>query len=261
MAEPMTDDHLAKIEARANAAENGWSVVADTDDPYRYEIHGDGPTRVAVFGGDPDDSTASYPTEENARFAAHARSDVPELLAEVKRLAGELDEARAAACALTLAAHANGYDDSDVTQVLYAHSTHRFVGLPPWLACLPESPGDPGMDIELRAPKRNLAAEALNGFLGHYQGALDDVLVRRVFSAKGSFALTLGTLRRLRDRADAAEAELAKYVGWEPTVKEEYEHACAVAARAEAALGEYLVGSQEDVPGFIASLKIALEMN
>jgi hypothetical protein len=92
MAEPMTVERLAEIEARANAAENGWSIVADTDDPYRYEIHGDGPTRVAVFGGDPDDSMASYPTEENARFAAHARSDVPVLLAEVKRLNERLAE-------------------------------------------------------------------------------------------------------------------------------------------------------------------------
>lgn len=92
MPQPMTADQLAQIEARVNAAENGWHLVADADDPYRYEIHGDGPTRVAVFGGDPDDSAASYPTEENARFAAHARSDVPALLAEVKRLNERLAE-------------------------------------------------------------------------------------------------------------------------------------------------------------------------
>lgn len=142
MSSPLTDDDLAKIEARANAAENGWSVVPDADDPYRYEIHGDGPTRVAVFGGDPDDSTASYPTEENTLFAAHARSDVPMLVHEVRRL----------------------------------------------------------------------------------------------------------------------NAELAKYVGWEPTVKDEYEHACAVAERAEAVVKAFEVGPRLEVNQFVADLKDALEM-
>ena len=83
---PLTEDYLAQVEARTNAAENGWHLVEDPEDPYRFEIHGDGPTRVAVFGGDPDDASASYPTEENARFAVHARRDVPALLAEVRRL-------------------------------------------------------------------------------------------------------------------------------------------------------------------------------
>lgn len=143
MTEPMTAEHLAKIEGRANAAENGWSVVADPDDPYRYEIHGDGPTRVAVFGGDPDDSTASYPTEENALFAAHARCDVPVLVHEVRRL----------------------------------------------------------------------------------------------------------------------NAELAKYVGWEPTVREEYEHACAVAERAEAVVKRFEAGDfRPEVDPFLGALKYALEM-
>lgn len=90
MSNPLTDVQLDEIEARFNAAEDGWHLVPDGDDPYRYEIHGDGPTRVAVFGGDPDDSMASYPTEENARFAVHARGDVPVLVGEVRRLQAEL---------------------------------------------------------------------------------------------------------------------------------------------------------------------------
>jgi hypothetical protein len=103
---------------------------------------------------------------------------------------------------------------------------------------------------------------ALNGFLGHYQGALDDVLVQRVASTKGTYALTLGVLRRLRDRADAAEAELAKYVGWEPTVKEEHDHACAVAERAEAVVKRFEAGDfRGEADPFLAALKYALEMS
>jgi hypothetical protein len=82
---PLTDQQLDDIEARTTAAEDGWHVVIDTD-TYRHEIHGDGPTHVAVFGGNPDDGFASYPVEANAEFAAHARADVPALLAEVRRL-------------------------------------------------------------------------------------------------------------------------------------------------------------------------------
>ncbi|MFJ2000295.1 hypothetical protein [Streptomyces chartreusis] len=81
---------LDAIEARANAAEDGWTVLISEADPHRFEIHGDGPTHVAVFGGNPDDAFASYPVRENAVFAAHAREDVPALLAEVRRLRDEL---------------------------------------------------------------------------------------------------------------------------------------------------------------------------
>lgn len=86
---------LDTIEARTNAAEGGWHVVPDDADPYRFEIHGDGPTHIAVFGGNPDDGFASYPVRENAEFAAHARTDVEQLVAEVRRLRAELVDARA----------------------------------------------------------------------------------------------------------------------------------------------------------------------
>jgi hypothetical protein len=73
---PLSEQQLAEIAARVEAAEGGWHVVPDEAEPYRFEIHGDGPTIVAVFGGD------SYPVRENAEFAAHARQDVPALLAD-----------------------------------------------------------------------------------------------------------------------------------------------------------------------------------
>jgi hypothetical protein len=86
---PLTVQRLDEIAARVNAAEDGWHVVIDEANPHRHEIHGDGPTHVAVFGGEWDDAFASYPVEANAAFAAHARADVPALLAEVARLKGQ----------------------------------------------------------------------------------------------------------------------------------------------------------------------------
>lgn len=82
-ADPLSLERLAEIAARVSAAEGGWHVVPDEAEPHCFEIHGDGPTVVAVFGGD------SYPVRENAEFAAHARQDVPVLLAEVERLLSE----------------------------------------------------------------------------------------------------------------------------------------------------------------------------
>jgi hypothetical protein len=89
---PLSEQQLAEIAVRVAAAEGGWHVVSDEIDPHRFEIHGDGPTHVAVFGGNSDDGFASYPVRENAEFAAHAREDVPALLAEVGRLRARVDE-------------------------------------------------------------------------------------------------------------------------------------------------------------------------
>jgi hypothetical protein len=72
----------------------------------------------------------------------------------------------------------------------------------------------------------------------------------------------LAEVKRLNER-------LAEYVGWEPTVKEEYEHACAVAERAEEAVREFKRGHEgswtgpdqnEAVTAFVAALENALEM-
>lgn len=90
MTDRLTPEREAEIRARLTAAEDGWHVVPDENDPHRFEIHGDGPTHVAVFGGDPDDGFASYPVHANAEFAAHAREDVPVLLTELDRTRAEL---------------------------------------------------------------------------------------------------------------------------------------------------------------------------
>lgn len=73
----MTDEQLAEIEARANAATPGPWVQSQRDTWMVYR-DGGGTPEVDVGGG--------YDTKENANFIAHARSDVPALVAEVRRL-------------------------------------------------------------------------------------------------------------------------------------------------------------------------------
>jgi nicotinamide mononucleotide adenylyltransferase len=73
--QPLTADQLATIQARADAATDGpWQantrigvVTNQADDP------------LAVFGGSAQDRA-------DAEFTAHAREDVPALLAEIQRL-------------------------------------------------------------------------------------------------------------------------------------------------------------------------------
>lgn len=76
-------------------------------------------------------------------------------------------------------------------------------------------------------------------------------------------------VRDVLEENERLTAELAKYVGWEPTVREEYQHACAVAERAEEAVRafkrdheHYLThpGNDETVTAFVVALENALEM-
>ena len=84
----MTEDELATIEARANASqpEPWWVVTVGKD-------HDDGPSHIimseyvsiteAFAGGE-------IPQAVDAEFMAKARTDVPALVAEVRRLTAEL---------------------------------------------------------------------------------------------------------------------------------------------------------------------------
>lgn len=99
----MTDEQLREIEERANAATPGaWVVVAkgnsrtvmadrhvSKDLGYRW--------KVAVFAGDPKSGDR---TDANGEFIAHAREDIPALIAEIR----ELQQAN-----LRLSIAANGY--------------------------------------------------------------------------------------------------------------------------------------------------------
>lgn len=89
----MPDLDLDAIEARAQAATPGpWHVAAPPWNPAEpYVITGNedlssGTVVVDMFGvgGDPDDPKVNR--EANLAFIAHARADVPALLADVKRL-------------------------------------------------------------------------------------------------------------------------------------------------------------------------------
>lgn len=55
--------------------------------------------------------------------------------------------------------------------------------------------------------------------------------------------------------------ELTKYVGWEPTVKEEYEHACGQLATVSKVVEQFAAGDQLAVNQFVADLKNALELS
>jgi hypothetical protein len=119
----MTDAELAAIESRANAAMPGPWYARDADDDHcaRAQFVGTRRTRVRVKRGErgagmelaaglpgqePPDTVVAitflqYPGlaecnqhDENTEFIAHAREDVPRLVAEIRRLRAELENAR-----------------------------------------------------------------------------------------------------------------------------------------------------------------------
>jgi hypothetical protein len=85
----MTPERLAEIEARTEAATPGpWfadSHVVDFGRPYRSDVY----VPFAVVHAHADHRTRQQ--EINAAFIAHARADVPDLVAEVHRLRAVLD--------------------------------------------------------------------------------------------------------------------------------------------------------------------------
>lgn len=98
-----------------------------------------------------------------------------------------------------------------------------------------------------------MAGERLAEISRQYEG-LSEGAYSRNHAATHATEL-LAEVKRLNGR-------LAEYVGWEPTVKEEYEHACAVAERAEAVVKRFVAGDfRGEVDPFLAALKYALEMN
>lgn len=75
-------DRLGEIEARANAATEGpWAVRGDED--YGYEVHGQ--REASSIPGVWRPTEVCSPGEErNAEFIAHARADVPALVAALR---------------------------------------------------------------------------------------------------------------------------------------------------------------------------------
>lgn len=82
----MAKINLAEIEARTEKATEGpWRVrVSDAENNERYVV-GSGGTFIFVDGHYHDESWCEI-SEADAEFIAHAREDVPALIAEVKKL-------------------------------------------------------------------------------------------------------------------------------------------------------------------------------
>lgn len=93
MSEPMSDERLEQIQARAAAATPGpWEAWDTGDPPTEDEARAwivTGSLHLAtLYAGDP---------SANATFAAHAREDIPALLNEIDRLHEEVRGQRAVA--------------------------------------------------------------------------------------------------------------------------------------------------------------------
>lgn len=85
----MDSQRLAEIEARCEAATEGpWEVAWKTD--FIWQLDGDGDR----FGPIAEAHYAEGNHDNNAAFIAHARDDVPDLLAEVRRLTAENEAMR-----------------------------------------------------------------------------------------------------------------------------------------------------------------------
>jgi hypothetical protein len=89
----MTPERLEQIEKRCNAATAGpWSVARYTN-YLGYSIFADPPTGCIAERWYDNEQQAPYKEQigGNAQFIAHARTDIPDLLSEIKRLRGELN--------------------------------------------------------------------------------------------------------------------------------------------------------------------------
>lgn len=88
----MNEINLQAIEARAKSAQAGPWLVCSAEDaadglPVAFFGRGAGPKDVAVRSDGPPSGTA----DDDAAFVAHAREDVPALVAEVRRLRRALE--------------------------------------------------------------------------------------------------------------------------------------------------------------------------
>lgn len=90
---PMSDQDLVEIETRATAATMGpWHTALRLGTYRKMELRAIfGPNGTTLVPG-----TRPYATLQtaDAEFVAHARTDVPRLLAEVRRLRAELAEGK-----------------------------------------------------------------------------------------------------------------------------------------------------------------------
>ena len=100
--EPMTDERLAEIEARANAATSGqWEACGQERGGCECGMIWSRSAGALVMEAIQFHPALNEPARSeaqmklNALFVAHARADVPDLCAEVKRLREEVARLRA----------------------------------------------------------------------------------------------------------------------------------------------------------------------
>jgi len=84
----MNEEQLQAIEERVNAATTGqWGIVRANNDTRVWRDD----SIIALFPDTMPYYTTAHNSESDAVFCAHAREDVPALLAEVRSLRAKLD--------------------------------------------------------------------------------------------------------------------------------------------------------------------------
>lgn len=100
MTDPMTQERLDAIKARCEAATLGpWYVEYEMDGPFAEPQCIQGPENVTTYHDAYNDyrvSAVVEMAEADLEFIAHARQDIPDLLAEVERLRAENDRLNSA---------------------------------------------------------------------------------------------------------------------------------------------------------------------
>ena len=82
----MTSDELQAIKARCDAATPGpWNAVPRATEGYVDGFLG------AEIEGPPDAQRGQFARMEDAEFIAHAREDIPALVAEIEQLRAEIE--------------------------------------------------------------------------------------------------------------------------------------------------------------------------
>ena len=123
MTDPMTPEYLAEIEARANAAtEEPWIAEYSKEQGCCVIPHDAHSTREAVA------VCRLYLRAFDAEFIAHARTDVPRLVAEAKRLQAAVERVRELHAGK---AYAQGPDYCDECEHKWPCPTIRALGIRP----------------------------------------------------------------------------------------------------------------------------------
>jgi len=105
---------LAAIEARANAATEGPWYVDDAEQTVRAQEY----AGEIIYDRSAEHSSEWEGFKPTAEFIAHARTDVPALLAKVREQAAQLDKVRALADRAEM--HGN--------HTLYVHEVQELLG-------------------------------------------------------------------------------------------------------------------------------------